>query len=196
MRALRDIGTLLRWPDFFLRQHLATPPAPRELALGFVLPLAALQPGAVLIRSLMAGTPIVAVVLAIGSLALQLGTWWALALVLPTLVRQAGSSIDDHKAYAVASYALVPSWLAGLLHLVPVDASIIFFWSRLLFLVVSLSGLLIAHRSVMVLDLAPKTRVPVVAGLAIAGLTTYLLLFVVLGVSSHIVLYLFGARAG
>ena len=195
MTLLAEVPTLLRWPDFYLRQHLVAPPAVRQLLGGLVLPLAALQSLVELVRSLWLATPLVGAVLAQGGLALQVGTWAALGLGLPTLARQVGADIDERRAFALVTYGLVPSWLAGVFYAVPESAAIFFFWSRVLFFIASLAGLAIVHRGTLVLEVPLKSRWPLVLGLAVAGITVYLVLFLVLGISSHVALFLLGARA-
>jgi hypothetical protein len=105
------------------------------------------------------------------------------------LARQFGEEIDDRQAFALATYASIPMWLAGIFYVVPEDYWLLFLWSRGLVLVVAVFGLVIMHRGFAALEVNRKVRAPLLVGLSIAFLTGYGLLSVLVGVAAHIVLY-------
>jgi len=187
---LRDIGALLSGPAAFLEPRLKTPEAARHLLVATVSPLCALRALAVLLRSLLAGTPFVGLVLALGNFAMQVGAWLGLALVLPALARQFRVTLSEPVAFVLATYASVPLWLAGVFYVLPEDPWLVFVWSRAVVLAVALYGLIILDRGLLGLDLAGKLRSALVTGIAVASLTLYLLLFIVFGIASHILLRL------
>lgn len=191
----RDIWSVLRHPRAFLGERLAGPLAPSALFVGTVTPLAAVRGVAVVLRSVIAGSLLPGVVLGLGSFVLQLGVWLGLGLVLPALARQFGEEIDDRRGFALATYASVPMWLAGVLYVIPEDFWLLFLWSRGLVLVISLFGLYILHRGFSVLEINRKVRGPLLLGLSIAYLTTYVLLSVLVGVAAHVVLYVVAPAA-
>ena len=99
------------------------------------------------------------------------------------------------QGFALATYASIPMWLAGALYVVPEEYWLLFLWSRGLVLLVALFGLIIMHRGFAALEVNRKVRAPLLVGLSIAYLTAYVLLSVLVGVASHIVLYVIAPAA-
>ncbi|MBI3180368.1 MAG: hypothetical protein HYZ27_11945 [Deltaproteobacteria bacterium] len=190
MLRLGEISALLRGPGAFLEPRLGEPQGPRELFSGVVAPLMAVRSVAVLVPSFIAGRPLVGVVLALGNFVLQLGTWLGLALVLPTLCRQAQVTLPERGAFALATYALVPLWLAGALYVLPEDPAFVWLWSRALVLAVASYGAFVMYRGLAVLGIAGKVRTALTLGVTVASVTLYFTLFILLGISSHILLRL------
>ncbi len=188
MLRLGEISALLRGPGTFLERHIHEPQSPHTLLVAVAAPLIALRSLAVLAPSFIAGRPLVGVVLALGNFVLQLGTWLGLALVLPTLCRQAQVTLPERVAFVLATYASVPLWLAGALYVLPEDPAFVWLWSRALVLAVAVYGAFVISRGLAVLGVATKVRTALSLGAAVAAATLYFLLFILLGVSSHILL--------
>jgi hypothetical protein len=143
----------------------------------------------VLLRSILAGSPMTGIVLGLGSLALQLGAWLGLGLVLPAVARQFKAELPDPQAFVLATYTSIPLWLAGLLYVVPEDPWLVFLWSRGLVLLVALYGLALMQRGFAVLEINRKIRTPLLASMGVAYFLLYILLFVLVGVAAHVVLF-------
>lgn len=191
----RDIWSVARHPGRFLETALAAPPSPRALLLGTVTPLVAIRAVAVLVRSLVVGAALPGFVLGTGSFALQLGAWLGLALVMPAIARQFDAAIEEDQSFALATYASVPLWIAGLLYVVPEDPWFLFLWSRGLVLALGSYGLYIFRRGLVALQVERKTRTPMTAAVALSYATLYVLLFVLLGIAQHVVLYVLTGAA-
>ncbi len=187
-----DVMRSFRDPAGLLAERLVEPLPAHAALLATITPLALIRPLAVLLRSLLGGAPLPGFVLGLGSFALQIGTWLGLALVLPTLARQFEAEIDDRRAFALTTYASMPLWVAGVLFLVPEDPALAFVWSRLLATLVSAWGLVIMHRGLVQIGVAQGARMPLLGGIGVAALVIYGVLFVLLGVTSHIVLFVLG----
>jgi hypothetical protein len=185
----RDIWAVARHPARFLETALAAPLSPRELLLGTVTPLVAIRAVAVLVRSLIFGAALPGFVLGTGSFVLQLGAWLGLALVMPAIARQFDAELAENQSFALATYASVPLWLAGLLYVIPEDPWYIFLWSRGLVLAIGSYGLYILRRGLVALQIERKTRTPMTAAVALSYATLYLLLFILLGIAQHVVFY-------
>jgi hypothetical protein len=192
---LRQIWAVTRHPSTFLDAAFAQPPTPRQLLLGTVTPLVAVRAVAVFVRSLFVGAALPGFVLGTGSFVLQLGTWLGLALVIPAIARQYSTEIEEHRSFALATYASLPLWLAGLLYVIPEDPWFLFLWSRVLALVVSLYGFYILRRGLVALNVERKVRTPITIAVAVGYATLYLLLFILLGIAQHVVLYVLGDAA-
>jgi hypothetical protein len=184
-----DVMRSFRDPRGLLAERLVEPAPAHAALLVAITPLAAIRPVAVLLRSLVEGAPLPGVVLGLGSFALQIGTWLGLALVLPALARQFEAEIDDKRAFALVTYASLPLWVAGVLFLIPEDPALVWVWSRLLAALVAAWGLVIMHRGLVQLGVRDEARMPLVGGFGVAALVLYLVLFVVFGITSHVVLF-------
>ncbi|MEE8408696.1 MAG: hypothetical protein V3T05_03745, partial [Myxococcota bacterium] len=161
-------------------------PTPQSLLVRIVTPLVAVGALAVLVRSLIAGTVLPGVVLGIGTLALQIGAWLGLALVMPAIAHQFHAEVSDRHSFAIATYASVPLWIAGLLYIVPEDPWFIFIWSRALVLLIALLGLVLLRRSFSSLGVERKIRTPLAIATGGAYFTLYVFLSIVFGVVSNI----------
>lgn len=189
MKKLGDIWILARHSRQFLVERLADPPAPQNLLVRIVTPLVAIRALAVAVRSLISGTLLPGIVLGTGTLALQIGAWFGLGLVMPAIGRQFHAEVSDRQSFAIATYASVPLWLAGILYVVPEDPWFLFIWSRAVALLIGLLGLVLLRRSFSTLGVERKMRTPLAIATGGAYLTLYVFLSIVLGVASHIVLF-------
>ena len=187
-----DMLKLVRTPRALLERRLEAPAAASVLFLSVVTPLASLRPLAVLVRSVLTGTPLVGFVLGIGAFALQVGTWLGIALVIPTLARQFKCEIDERTSFTLTTFALMPLWTAGILYVVPEEPALIFWWSRLVVAAVACYGVLITYRGVQTLKIHRRVRMPLVAAIAGTGAVIYGLLFLLLGISSFVALFILG----
>ncbi len=183
---------MLLSPKRFFTTRLADPAAAQSLFLTRVTPLAAIRPLAVGIRSLFAGSPLAGVVVGLGSYALQIGTWLGVALVLPALARQFHTVVDDRQAFVLTTYASTPFWIAGLLYLVPEEPAVLFLWSRLLVGLAALFSLFLVRQGLVAAGVRRKVLMPLLGSVAVAAFLIYGLLFVLLGISSHVALFIIG----
>ncbi len=193
MLSLRDIAAVVTRPQGVLAANLDVPPTLSSQLWRLVLPAVAIRSLAVLLRSLLLDAPTTAVVLAVGSLALQVGTWAAVGLALPALARQFEVAVSDRQATLIVALASCPLWLAGPFFAVPETSELFFYWSRSLVLAVSLYGLYIAHRAFTLLGARAEARLPLTAMLGAIYVALYFVLFTLIGISSHLVLFLWGA---
>ncbi len=193
--SLRGFVHLLREPDGFLALHHKHERPLLPQVLTWFLPPMLVRPAAVFARSAIMDAPDTATVLAASSLALLLGAWLGVGIVLPALARQFQTPLLERDALLVAGFASVPLWLAGALFVVPETSAIAFWWSRSLVLVLALYGAFIVHQAVGVLGAREDARWPLTVAIAAAYAVIYAVLFVLVGLSSHAVLFILGARA-
>jgi hypothetical protein len=189
----RRIIMLLREPHEFLEDHLREPETAFVLFVQVALPLIAIRAVAVLGRSILFGSMFAGVVLAVGSLALLIGVWLGLALVLPAVARQFQVVVKDRDAFALVTFASVPMWLAGLFYLAPEESWFFSVWSRLLVFVVASYGVYILARGLMVLGVDKKALPGILTATAIAFVTLYLPVSLLLAFAAHLVLFVVGA---
>ncbi len=192
MTLWRRIADVLRAPTARLQDELAEPESPVALLTSVVLPLTAIRGLAVLVRSLFAGSVLAGLVLGAGNVVLQLGTWLGLGLVLPALARQFTVELSDRRAFALATLALTPMWLSGVLFLLPEDWFLAALWSRILAAAISLYGVAIFFRGLVVLDVPRQVRPALTAAAIGATAVLYLVLFAALGLTSNVILLLSG----
>ncbi len=192
--SLRGFVHLLREPDGFLALHLRHDRALWPQILTWFLPPMLVRPAAVFVRSAIIDAPDTATVLAAGSFALLVGAWLGVALVLPALGRQFQTPMLERDAMLVAGFASVPLWLAGALFVVPETSPIAFWWSRSVVFVLALYGIFIVHHAVGVLGGREDARWPLVVAISAAYAAIYFVLWFLVGVSSHAVLFILGAR--
>ena len=190
---IRDLTRVFRDPLALLEERLHESAAPSVVFVTTVTPLAAIRSLAVLLPSLFGGTPMAGFVLALGSFALQVGTWLGLALVLPALARQFRAEVTDRQAFALATWASSPLWLAGLFFAVPPEPAIFYWWSRLVVWFVAVYSFYIVHRGLLVLEVRRSMRMPLLGGIIVASMLFYWFLFVILGIASHLVLLIVGS---
>jgi hypothetical protein len=188
----RDIVGVIVAPERVLAERLASPPSITVQLTHLVAPAAAVRAAAMVLQSLFLGAPLTGFVLGLGSLTLQIGTWLGVGLAVPPLARQFNVHLDERQGLLVTALASMPLWLAGALHAVPETAPFLYYWSRTLVLVVAAYGVYIAARAFTILGLAREARLPLLAGLSAAYVALYLVLFTLLGVSLHIVLFFVG----
>ncbi len=193
--SVRALLHLLREPDGFLALHLGHERPVMPQVLAWFVPAMLVRAAAVFLRSAIMDAPTTAMVLATGSFALLLGAWLGVGLVLPALGRQFQTPLLERDALLLAGFASVPLWLAGALFVVPETSPIAVWWSRSLVFVLALYGLFIVHRALAVLGARDDARWPLVAAIAATYAAIYLVLFVLIGVTSHAVLFLVGASA-
>lgn len=192
--SVRDVLHLLRDPDAFLAAHLRAGRPLWPQVLAWFVPVVLVRPAAVFVRSLVMDIPVTALVLAGGSLALQVGAWLAVGSVLPPLARQFGASLHERDGLLLAGFMSVPLWLAGALFVVPETIALAFWSSRILVFVLALYGLFIAFRAFIVLGASVEARWPLVTALAAAYIAVYVVLIVLIGPSTHVALWLLGAK--
>lgn len=178
----------LRSPERTLRAQLAAPMSPKEQLLRLVAPAATVRAAAVLVRSLILGAITTGVVLGLGSFILQVSTWLAVSLAVPAIARSLHVEISDRQSLTILALASIPLWLAGALYAVPEDA-LLFFWSRSLVVLVALYGGYIAYRGFAILIERRETRVYLTLLVGATYVGVYLVLFTLLGLLSHIVLF-------
>ncbi|MBI5511470.1 MAG: hypothetical protein HY903_22145 [Deltaproteobacteria bacterium] len=188
----RQLVDLLLEPARFWRERHDRPQTPITLFVETALPLMMIRTAAVLLRSLLFGSLRPGLVLAVGSLALQLGAWLGLALVLPAIARQFYAELKDRDAHALATYASVPIWLAGVFYLLPEEAWPVLLWSRLLVLVVGLYGLYILACGFAALGIERKVVPGLVTAVGLAAVILYVVLSLLLAVTAHVVIFVIG----
>ena len=193
MIGARHIVTLLREPHHFLEEHLKDPDTAFVLFLQTALPLMTLRAAAVLLRSILFGALLPGIVLAIGSLALQIGVWLGLALVLPAIARQFHAEVKDRDAFALITFASVPMWLAGILFVAPEELWFFTIWSRLLVFAIALYGLYILARGLLLLGIDAKALPALLAATGVAFFTLYLPISLLLAFTAHLVLFVIGS---
>ncbi|MBN1960417.1 MAG: hypothetical protein JW841_05685 [Deltaproteobacteria bacterium] len=190
----RQLIVFLRSPDDFLHLHLQ--PSRiflREIYTYFIPPLA-IRPITVFLRSLILDAPTTAIILAISSFILQAGVWLILGAILPTMVHQFQTQIREREALLITGFASLPLWLSGALFLVPDTAPLsLFFVSRLFVFILALYGAFIAYRAFTVLGVKREACAPILAVFSAAYAVLYFILFVVIGITSHIILFIFTA---
>ncbi len=190
---LRRLLRVLRAPDELLHERLYdSRPLIQVLGKWMVAPLC-IRPAAVLFRSIIVDAQTTAVVLATGSLALQIGVWLAASALLPTLAHQFRAPLREHDALLLCGFASMPLWLSGALFVIPSAFSFMFWWSRLLSLFFGLYGVFIFYRGLHVLGLRREVRLPIVVSFTTIYLVIYAVLFALLGLSSHVILWVLGA---
>lgn len=183
----------MRNPDRLLAEQIASSRALAPQLLGWFMPALMVRPAAVLLRSLVIEAPTTAAVLAASSLILQIGTWVAFSLALPVLGRQFDVHLRERESLLLTGFASLPLWVAGALFVVPETIPLAFLWSRTLVLLLALLGAHIAYRGLGVVGARAEARLPLAAAMTATYGAVYLVLFVLLGVSSHALLYLLTA---
>ena len=192
MNELRALPLFFRDPRGFLELRLASPVPPRVLLRELVAPLAGIRAIATLVASLLGGDVLVGFVLGSGVYVLQIGTWAVLGLVVPRIARQMETTLGEAQAFVLVTYALVPSWLAGVVFVVPASSTLGWVWTRLLFLLVGVTGLYSLERGLSVLEIPPRTRLVLLLATLTAASTIYVVLFTTLGIVAHILLFILG----
>jgi hypothetical protein len=192
----RQVVRLLRSPDGFLHTHLQPDRSLLRETFVWFAPAMGVRPLAVLVRSLILDAPATAVVLTISSLVLQVGVWLSVGLVLPVVAHQFQTTMREREGLLLAGFASLPLWFAGALFLVPETAPVpVFWWSRLLVFILALYGVYIVFRALVVLSVRREVRVPLVTAMGVTYVALYFVLFVLLGISSHIMLFIFGSSS-
>lgn len=185
-----DVLDLMRDPHELLHEKLRRPPVLQHLAVTTVLPLMVIRPIAVLLRSVVTGRPVTGMVLGMSHFVLQLGCLIGLAVILPTVVRQFRGELSDKASVILATYASVPLWIAGCLYLAPEEPVWLMFISRAAVIAMSAYGI---YLLLVGLEEAEVPSRQVVTGAVVgAYVTLYLVLFAMLGVSSHVMLFILG----
>lgn len=190
MSLTHDVLELARDPHELMHRRLEAPPAWQHLVVTTILPLMAIRPVAVLLRSVAQGRPVAGMVLGASSLVLQLGCLVALAVVLPTVIRQFRGELSERRAFVLAAYASIPLWIAGCLYLVPEEPAWLLLASRAAVVVAASWGLYLLH--VGLEEAEVHSRQLIVGAVAGAYVTLYVVLFALLGLSSHVMLFILG----
>jgi hypothetical protein len=190
MNLRHDITALVRTPHELLRERLATLPVWPHFVVTIILPLIVVRPIADFFASMMTGHSVAAVVLSTSAFVLQVGCLIGLTLILPTVVRQFHGNLTEGQSFLLAAYASMPLWTAGCLYLAPDELLWLFIISRLAVVAAASYGIYLLH--VGLEELQVQSRHLVVGATVGAYVTLYLLLWGLLGVSSHITLFFLG----
>ena len=190
MRLISDVVGLVRSPKAILEERLRGSELPQVQFLLLVTPLVAIRPVMILFRSILSGTPLPGFVVGLGSFAQLCGAWLATALVLPAVLKQVGTEIDEHQSYTLTTYGSIPLWVAGVLYLLPEEPSFVFWWTRLLVLLISSYGWYLFVLGMRILGMPKKSEYWAVGATAVAVFTIYAVLSVLFGLGAHVVLFL------
>ncbi len=190
MLGLAQLRTLLLSPAEFWRGRLQQERCGHAatLLVYVVVPWISIGSIAVLLRSIFEGAALTGFVLASAEFALQAGTWIILCVVLPTLTRQFDMELDEEQGFCLVSFASIPLWASGIFLLFGESSVLIFFWSRLVVLSAAAYSLLLIYNGLRVVFPESKKVPHLIGGLAFVAISTYALLFVCIGVASHIIL--------
>jgi hypothetical protein len=159
----------------------AEPATTQSLYTGYIIPLAAIGPLASIIGLSMIGISVpgmgafrVSIFSALGSaltsFVLALAGIYVVALVIDALAPSFQARKDPMAALKVAAYSATPSWLAGVLHILPGVLSIVA-------LLVSLYGVYLLYLGLQSLMRAPKAKATGYTALVI--LAAFVIMFVV-----------------
>lgn len=186
MSLKHDVVALVRGPHALLHDRLSTPPAWPPFVVTVILPLIVIRPIAGFFASVMTGHPIAGMVLGTGGFVLQIGCLIGLALILPTVVRQFEGTLTETQSFLLAAYASMPLWLAGCLYLAPDELLWLFIISRLAVVAAASYGIYLLHIGLEELQVPQRH---LVLGATVGGYVTfYLVLWGLLGITSHIML--------
>ena len=186
MSLKHDVVALVQGPRDLLRERLTSPPSWPAFVVMIILPLIIIRPIADFLASVMTGHPIAAMVLGTSGFVLQVGCLIGLALILPTVVRQFQGALTETQSFLLAAYASIPLWLAGCLYLAPDEFLWLFIISRLAVVAAASYGIYLLHVGLEELQVPSRH---LVVGATVGGyVTLYLLLWGLLGVTSHIML--------
>ena len=186
MNLKHDVTALVRGPRELLRHRLTQPPSWPTFVVTLILPLIVIRPIADFFASVLTGHPVAAMVLGTSGFVLQVGCLIGLALILPTVVRQFQGTLTEAQSFLLAAYASIPLWLAGCLYLAPDEFVWLFVVSRLAVVAAASYGIYLLHIGLE--ELGVPSRHLVVGATVGAYVTLYLLLWGLLGVTSHIML--------
>jgi Yip1-like protein len=113
--------------EWYVIQQEPTPPP--QIYTSYIIPLAAIGPVASIIGlSLIGVTTIVgsfrlsipyAIILALVSFALDLGSVYVVALIIDALAPSFASHKNFNQAFKVAAYCKTPAWIGGIFNLIP-----------------------------------------------------------------------------
>ena len=188
MLTIRDLPDLLKRPKEVLPGMLETAADIGPLVTHLVLPLVAIRSVAVLLRSSLMGAPFAGVVLGVGNFALQMATWLALALILPTLFREAKIDMTDDQAFGLASIACIPLWIGGIMYVFPEHVAWLYVWSRLVVLGTAAYGALLVWWSFDHFDVPAKSRAFLLGAFVVAAVVIYFVLFAPIGIGTSVIL--------
>lgn len=189
---ISDVIAILRDPGRAAHAYLRQDVTPVDLLLAVVLPAVSIRAIAILARALALHFVGPGVVLALGSVLLQGGTWLGLALVLPPLARSFAMSVDERQAFLLSTAICAPLWAAGVFYIFPEDPPLVLFVTRALVLIGALWGIYVFGRAIESLPGPTAARRLVVLGTAGAYLVIYLVLFTFIGITANVVLFFTG----
>jgi hypothetical protein len=124
-----------------------------ELYTGYVMPLAAIGPIAIVLGNIIAGSPVsfmASVALAIVSFVLALVAVYVLALIVAKIAPSFGGKDDMAQALKLVAYAYTASWLGGIFNLISALS--------LLGIIAALYGLYLLYTGTVPLMGVPKER--------------------------------------
>jgi hypothetical protein len=183
---------LLRAPRRTLPGYLDSPRPIRHVLVQVALPLILLRSWAILARALVLREVVAGLVLAAGSLLLQLGAWAGLGVLLPRLLHPFDIPLGERQAFTLATVICAPLWLAGVLFAVPEEPVALFVITRLGVLVGASYGFVILARALEHLSPDPDARSPAFMAVAAAYVVLYGVLFTLVGITANVILYVRG----
>ncbi|HET6346695.1 MAG TPA: hypothetical protein VFH51_17305 [Myxococcota bacterium] len=192
MNRLGPMVALLRAPRRTLPGYLDSPRPIRHVLVQVALPLILLRSWAILARAVVLREVVAGVVLAVGSLILQLGAWAGLGVLLPRLLHPFAIPLGERQAFTLATVICAPLWLAGILFAVPEEPVALFVITRLGVLVAASYGFVILARALEHLSSDPDARSPAFMAVAAAYVVLYGVLFTLVGLSATVILYVRG----
>ena len=193
MNRVGPMLALLRAPRRTLPGYLDAPRPIREVLVQVALPLILLRSWALLARGVVLREVAAGIVLAVGGLVLQLGAWIGLGVLLPRLLHPFEIHLGERQAFTLAAVMCAPLWLAGLFFAVPEDPVGLFVAARLAVLGVACYGLVILARALEHLSPRAEARHPAFMAVAAAFVVLYGVLFIIVGITATVILYVRGA---
>lgn len=186
MNLKQDVVALVRDPHQLLHERLTNPPAWPHFVVTTVLPLMFIRPIADMLASIMTGHPVAAMVLGTSGFVLQIGCLVGLGLIIPVVVRQFRGVISERQSFVLAAYASTPFWIGGFLYLAPDEITWLFLISRAAVVIAATYGIYLLFVGLEELEIHSKQ---LIVGATVGGyVTLYLVLWGLLGVTSHIML--------
>ena len=131
-------------------------------------------------------------VLGLGSLIVQLATWWGMALSIPWVAISCQVDLTKKQAPILATLVCAPLWFAGLLFVVPEEPAAVFLTSRVLLFLAAGYGVWLLFLATQPLALANPGRLPFVAGVSVNYLLIYPAVYLLIGLVANLTIILMG----
>jgi len=176
----------LEWPVIAME-----PTVPSTLYTGYVIPLALIGPVCALAsNAVFLGHPIVGLVTAALSFALELAYVFLAALIAQSLAPNFGGANDRLSGLKWIAYGYTPRWVAGIALLIPIFGSLIL-------LVASLYSLYVLYLGAgPVMRVPPDKTIGFVAVVVIVLIVIGIIVSAIIGVAAAAVLLSTGAAVG